>query len=300
MNPSHPTQNAPENLEAPRRENGAPSLAPPDSSSALRGEIFDVSLAENLQNPSETPKKSGALWFVAGVALLFFTYKFGATMGARSKVPAPIGPFATQKNPGPPLKIHIIGAVKRPGVYDLPNGARLQDAIQKAGGALPSADLTPLNLADWAADGSKIEVPTRQKPVKTAAPLPTPTPVVIVKEVFITPPQNAPGDEIEAPKSEIAKTKKPKSDDKTPRAATASGGKSSNASLAFLRKNPLNLNTASAAQLEVLPGVGPKMAERILAFRRENGGFKSVDDLDQVRGIGEKRMETLRPLVKIK
>ncbi|HEX9997603.1 MAG TPA: ComEA family DNA-binding protein [Abditibacterium sp.] len=296
MNPSHPTQNAPDDAYKDEGHNYAPPT--PSPLSPLRGEVFDAALTNDSQTGTGTPRKGAALWFVAGIALLFLTYNFGATMGARSKVPTPIGPFTEKKSAGPPLRVHIAGAVKRPGVYTLPNGARLQDAIKTAGGALPGADLTPLNLADWATDGSKIEIPTRQKPVKTAAPLPTPTPVVIIKEVFVTPPQNAPDNEIEVPKPEkIAKTAK--IDDGMPRAATQSGGKSSNVSLEFLKKNPLDLNRANAAQLEVLPGVGPKMAERILTYRKENGGFKSVDDLDNVRGIGEKRMEKLRPLVRV-
>jgi competence protein ComEA len=57
----------------------------------------------------------------------------------------------------------------------------------------------------------------------------------------------------------------------------------------------LNLNTATAAQLETLPRIGPKMAERILAFRAEHGPFRRVQDLTRVRGIGEKTLARLEP-----
>lgn len=67
-----------------------------------------------------------------------------------------------------------------------------------------------------------------------------------------------------------------------------------------MRLHPVNLNTASLGELQRLPGVGPKMAERILAYRQENGRFKSLADLDNVKGIGEKRMEKLGPLVTVK
>jgi competence protein ComEA len=84
-----------------------------------------------------------------------------------------------------------------------------------------------------------------------------------------------------------------------PRALTAAGKPSDNASPEFLEKHPLNLNSANAAQLEALPGVGPAMAQKILDYRKQNGGFKSVDQLEEVPGIGPKKMETLRPLVDV-
>lgn len=62
---------------------------------------------------------------------------------------------------------------------------------------------------------------------------------------------------------------------------------------------PVDLNTADEAALDELPGVGPATAAAIVAFREENGGFRTVDDLLDVRGIGEAKMEQLRPLVTV-
>ncbi|RQX18530.1 competence protein ComEA [Micromonospora ureilytica] len=62
---------------------------------------------------------------------------------------------------------------------------------------------------------------------------------------------------------------------------------------------PLNLNTATLAQLDALPGVGPVLAQRILAHRDQHGGFKSVGDLRQVDGIGDARYEQLKDLVTV-
>jgi len=62
---------------------------------------------------------------------------------------------------------------------------------------------------------------------------------------------------------------------------------------------PVNLNTASVSQLEGLPGIGKSTAERILEYREKSGGFKKIEDLMNVRGIGEKSFLKLKPLVTV-
>ncbi len=62
---------------------------------------------------------------------------------------------------------------------------------------------------------------------------------------------------------------------------------------------PVNLNTAAAAELETLPGVGPAMATRIVEYRQKNGGFKKIEELMNVRGIGEKMFLKLKPMITV-
>jgi competence protein ComEA len=61
----------------------------------------------------------------------------------------------------------------------------------------------------------------------------------------------------------------------------------------------LNLNTATLAQLESLPGIGRSTAERIIEYRQKSGGFKKIEELMNVRGIGEKNFLTLKPLITV-
>jgi len=63
---------------------------------------------------------------------------------------------------------------------------------------------------------------------------------------------------------------------------------------------PLDLNTSTVQQLKTLPGIGPKLAQRIIEFRDKNGPFRIIEELQEVKGIGERRLEQLRPLITAK
>jgi competence protein ComEA len=147
--------------------------------------------------------------------------------------------------------VHVAGAVRRPGVYRLRTGARIQDAVRRAGGPRPRGDLNAINLAAKVADGQQVVVPPRA-------------------------PAGA------APTGAVA-----------PAAAAGSAG------AATAPAPPVSLNSATAEQLDTLDGVGPVTAQKIIAWREEHGGFRSVDDLGQVPGIGPKRLAALRDRVQV-
>ena len=154
------------------------------------------------------------------------------------------GPSST----APGVVVHVVGQVRRPGLVVLAAGARVGDALAKAGGALKGADLTALNLARPLVDGEQVRVP---KPGEAPPPAPPG-------------PSGSPG-------------------------GGGTGGTS----------GPVNLNTASAAALEELPGVGPVLAQRIVDWRTEHGRFTSVDELGEVSGIGEKMFAQLQDKVTV-
>lgn len=85
---------------------------------------------------------------------------------------------------------------------------------------------------------------------------------------------------------------------KTPNSTTQAHSRDSKSHSAV--RFPLDLNTATAEQLEAIPGIGPVLAQRIVDYRRANGRFQSVDDLLEVQGIGQKRLENMRPYVVVK
>ncbi|MFG3530569.1 helix-hairpin-helix domain-containing protein [Streptomyces sp. NPDC047917] len=137
------------------------------------------------------------------------------------------------------------GKVRRPGIRQLPSGARVADALRAAGGVRDGADLTGLNRARVLMDGEQIVVGT------------------------------PPGSPTAGGAAGVA---------------TGSGGGSAAA-------GPVSLNTATVEQLDTLPGVGPVLAQHIVDYRTQHGGFRSVDELREVNGIGDRRFADLQPLV---
>jgi competence protein ComEA len=148
------------------------------------------------------------------------------------------------------LVVHVVGAVRRPGLYRLRDGARVADAVARAGGATGTAELAALNLAAPLVDGVQVLVPSRLPSASGA--------------------DGAGG--------------------ASPPDAPAAAG------TAGLGAKP-SLSSATAEQLDELPGVGPVTAQKILDYRAEHGPFRSIDELDAVPGIGPTRIEQLRDLV---
>lgn len=162
--------------------------------------------------------------------------------------------------PAREVVVHVAGAVRRPGVYRLKDGDRVADAVTRAGGGTRHADLDAINLAAKAKDGVQILVPRKTPGGGAAAPA----------AATVPPPAGA-GPGAVTPGSSA------------PAAATP----------------VVDLNTATEQQLETLDGVGPATAAKILQYRQTNGPFRSVDDLEQVPGIGPKKLAAIRPGVKV-
>jgi competence protein ComEA len=140
--------------------------------------------------------------------------------------------------------VSVVGLVAHPGLVTLPSGSRVADAVEAAGGLLPDADTTSINLAAVVSDGQQVAVGV---PGAVTGPVPGPS---------------AGG------------------------ATPGAGGL-------------LDLNRASAAELDALPGIGPVLAGRIVDYRSAHGAFRSVDQLDDVPGIGPAIAAELAELVTV-
>ena len=139
-----------------------------------------------------------------------------------------------------PLVVQVGGEVVHPGVYSLPPGSRVLEAIQAAGGTLPGANIQLINQAALIQDGELIWIPAI-KPTEGFSPHPS-----------LTPPADSP------PGAEPSSTP----------------------------DFPINLNTATLAELDALPHIGKVLAQRIIDYRSANGPFQKVEDVQAVDGIG--------------
>ena len=158
--------------------------------------------------------------------------------------------------------VHVAGAVNTPGVYRLKPTARVIDAVNAAGGVTASADTAAVNLALPLLDAEQVYIPTRsrKKPHTTVA---------VQRKLPTTP---------SSPSSTVA-------------AAIVGATESS------VKSALVNINTATALELEALPSVGPSTAKAIVSFRTKNGPFGKAEDLLKVPGIGDGKLAAMKPFV---
>jgi competence protein ComEA len=168
------------------------------------------------------------------------------------------------------VKVHVTGAVLRPGVYELASSARVIDAVTAAGGAASSADLQRINLAQTLIDTEQVFVPSRSQRMSS----PTVVPRLRPSRTTL-PPVTVPG---ASPPVLPSAT--------TTIAATTANGR-------------ININTATADQLDTLPGVGPSTAKAIITYRTQKGSFKKTSDLLNVPGIGPAKYDAMKSQVTV-
>lgn len=96
------------------------------------------------------------------VAALFFAGRYLVGSGTATVERRAAAPAVVEAAPAPRLVVHVVGAVRRPGLYRLPHGARIADAVRRAGGATRRADLSLVNLAAQVSDGTQVVVPRRE------------------------------------------------------------------------------------------------------------------------------------------
>lgn len=185
-----------------------------------------------------------AVYAAIGIVLLLLGVRAVRESGTETASGDYVGGSGTQLSTepvgsgGPPASdgdvvVHVAGAVAEPGVYRLPAGSRVTDALERAGGPSGHADPDLINLAARLADGQQVIVPER--------------------------------------------------------ASAAAGSATTDPAI----EGPISLGSADATDLETIEGIGPVTAGDIIAYRDEHGGVSSIDQLDEIPGIGPTTIEAL-------
>ena len=161
------------------------------------------------------------------------------------------------------ILVHVSGAVNQEGIVELKVNARIADAIEMAGGVREDAYVEEVNLAYKLEDGMKIHIPTKEEVKKQK------------EEKTLVEGEKKKQEEITMA-SGIEKIEEKKEEEKK-----------------------VNLNTATKAQLENLPGIGTSTAQKIMDYRKEKGKFKTIEEIKEVNGIGESKFEKIKDLIEI-
>jgi competence protein ComEA len=190
----------------------------------------------------ESSRSTIVVWALAAVLVVVAGARL---LGEQDEPPpAPVRLSADGEHRAARIYVHVAGAVRRPGLLRMADGSRVADALSRAGGPGPRADLGAVNLAARLADGQQILVPRSG-------------------------------------------------------GATEPSGAGSSAGASAGAVAGVHLSTATVEQLDGVDGIGPTLAQRIIDYRDEHGGFRSLAELAQVDGIGEKRLATLREALQL-
>lgn len=181
----------------------------------------------------------------AGIAALLLLHRPPAPAAAISTTAAATSQHFRKGHPSasaaPKSVVYVAGAVKRPGLYTVASGARINDAIALAGGFGAQADDAAINLAQRVTDGEEIRVPRIGEAIASAGPRARST----ARKPHAPPPAQ------------------------------------------------IDLNAADAAALASLPGIGDTLAQRIVEYRTVNGPFASLDELADVSGMTQRRIDAV-------
>ena len=162
------------------------------------------------------------------------------------------------------LVVHICGAVSAPGVYELPAGSRIIDAVEAGGGFLPEADEACCNLAEEIVDGCQIYIMTKTESCADGQ---------TEKKAGIQ----------TSPDSDMQTT------DRNVRSNSATA----------LENGLVNLNTADVAALMTLPGIGESRAKAIISYREQHGAFAKIEDIMKISGIKQAAFSKIKDKITV-
>ena len=170
------------------------------------------------------------------------------------------------------LTVHVCGAVRREGVYSLPAGSRIRDAVDAAGGFSGDADRSYLNLAMKIEDAWQIRVPTKEE----------------AEALRLEQGRSGAGTAVPGASPGLSGT-----------SGLQGAGTAKDEAGKGNQEEKINLNTASKEQLMKIPGVGEAKAQRIIEYREQNGRFEAIEDLMKVPGIKDASFQKMKDYITV-
>ena len=170
------------------------------------------------------------------------------------------------------LTVHVCGAVRREGVYSLPAGSRIRDAVDAAGGFSGDADRSYLNLAMKIEDAWQIRVPTKEE----------------AEALRLEQGRSGSGTAVPGAAPGLSGT-----------SGLQGAGTANDDAGTGNQEEKINLNTASKEQLMKIPGVGEAKAQRIIEYREQNGRFEAIEDLMKVPGIKDASFQKMKDYITV-
>ena len=170
------------------------------------------------------------------------------------------------------LTVHVCGAVRREGVYSLPAGSRIRDAVDAAGGFSGDADRSCLNLAMKIEDAWQIRVPTKEE----------------AEALRLEQGRSGAGTAVPGASPGLSGT-----------SGLQGAGTAKDEAGTGNQEEKINLNTASKEQLMKIPGVGEAKAQRIIEYREQNGRFEAIEDLMKVPGIKDASFQKMKDYITV-
>ena len=162
------------------------------------------------------------------------------------------------------LVVHICGAVSAPGVYELPAGSRIIDAVEAGGGFLPEAEEACCNLAEEIVDGCQIYIMTKSESCADGQ---------TEKKAGI---QTSPDGDMQTTDRNVRSNSAP-----------------------ALENGLVNLNTADIAALMTLPGIGESRAKAIISYREQHGAFAKIEDIMKISGIKQAAFSKIKDKITV-
>lgn len=199
---------------------------------------------------------------------------------------------SVKKEENDKIKIHILGAIENPGILELEEGSRIADAIEMAGGCKENACISEINLAYVVEDGMKIRIPTNEE-VENKKDNNTDEEIGYVSF-------EGGSEYIDCGNADTYSNNLNSSNANGKNSNTQSSSiksKNSEGTKKDLSKNKININSANQTELEELPGIGEGIAKKIISYRNENGKFKEINDIKNVKGIGESKFKAIKDFI---